>query len=105
MTRTHGRALLEAAHAGGYALPAFNVSNLETAQGVIAAAEAAAAPVILQISPGAIAYAGYGVLSRLAMDLAEQATVPVVIHLDHCRDPELVERAILDGYGSVMFDG
>lgn len=105
LTRIHGRALVAEAHALRSALPAFNVSNLETAQGVLAAAEAADAPVILQVSPGAIAYAGYRALTRLAMDLADHAAVPVVVHLDHCRDPDVVAQAIRDGYGSVMFDG
>ena len=105
MTRLPGRALLLDAHAHGFAVPAFNVSNLETIQGVLAAAESAAAPVILQLSPGAIAYAGYGPLTRLVMDLAEAAAVPVVVHLDHCREPDVVARAIDDGFDSVMFDG
>ena len=105
MTRIPGRALMQAAHDQRFAVPAFNVSNLETIQGVLAAAEAAEAPVILQVSPGAIAYAGYGTLTRLAFALAEDAATDVVVHLDHCRDPEVVERAIADGYGSAMFDG
>jgi ketose-bisphosphate aldolase len=105
MTRIHGRSLMQAAHAERFAVAAFNVSNLETTQGVLAAAEAAAAPVILQVSPGAIAYAGYRTLTRLALELAEDAWTEVVVHLDHCRDPELIERALRDGYGSVMFDG
>lgn len=105
MTRSRGRALLREAHTGRFALPAFNVSNLETTQGVIAAAEAASAPVILQLSPGAIAYAGYDTLLRLTTDLAERATVPVVVHLDHCRDADVVERALHDGFDSVMYDG
>jgi ketose-bisphosphate aldolase len=105
MTRHAGRPLLRDAHAGRFAVPAFNVSNLETTQAIIAAAEAAAAPVILQVSPGAIAYAGYDALTRLVMDVAERAAVPVVVHLDHCRDSAVVERAIADGYDSVMFDG
>jgi tagatose 1,6-diphosphate aldolase GatY/KbaY len=105
MTRHPGRPLLRDAYAGRFAVPAFNVSNLETTQAVIAAAEAADAPVMLQVSPGAIAYAGYETLTRLVMDLADRAAVPVVVHLDHCRDPAVVEQAIADGYGSVMFDG
>ena len=105
MPRITGRALYGEAHVRRFAVPAFNVSNLETTQGVLAAAEAARSPVILQVSPGAIAYAGYRALTRLAFDLADDAAVPVVVHLDHCRDPEVVERAIGDGYGSVMFDG
>ena len=105
MREQPARALFAAARDGGYALAAFNVNNLETAQAVIEAAEASAAPVVLQVSPGAIAYAGYKPLSRLAMDLADGAAVPVIVHLDHCRDAAVVERAIEDGYDSVMFDG
>jgi ketose-bisphosphate aldolase len=47
----------------------------------------------------------YGDEARLAMDLAADAAVPVLVHLDHCRDPEVVARALTDGYDSVMFDG
>ena len=105
MREVPARALLTAAQEGRYALAAFNVSNLETVQAVLAAAEAAASPVVLQVSPGAIAYAGYAVLTRLVMDLADAAAIPVIVHLDHCREPEIVERAIDDGFDSVMFDG
>jgi fructose-bisphosphate aldolase class II len=105
VTRIHGRALYAAARTHRSAVPAFNVSNLETTQGVLAAAEAARAPVVLQVSPGAIAYAGYRTLTRLVFELADDAATDVVVHLDHCRDTEIVERAIADGYGSVMFDG
>lgn len=105
MRELPARALFAAAREGGYAIAAFNVSNLETAQAVLAAAEESSAPVILQVSPGAIAYAGYRPLTRLMMDLAGEALVPVVVHLDHCREPAVVERAIDDGYDSVMFDG
>ena len=105
MTRIHGRAPYAAAHAERSAIVAFNVSNLETTQGVLAAAEAARSTVILQLSQGAIAYAGYRPLVRLVFDLADHATTEVIVHLDHCRDPEVVAKAIRDGFGSVMFDG
>ena len=105
MTRIHGQAPYAAAHAERSAIVAFNVSNLETTQGVLAAAEAARMTVILQLSPGAIAYAGYRPLVRLVFDLADHATTDVIVHLDHCRDPDVVARAIHDGFGSVMFDG
>ena len=105
MRERAARAQLVAAQQGRYALAAFNVSNLETTQAVIAAAEAAASPIVLQVSPGAIAYAGYRALTRLVMDLADAADVPVVVHLDHCREPDVVQRALDDGYDSVMFDG
>lgn len=105
MTRLLGRDFLALRPAPAFAFAAFNVSNLETTQAVLAAAEEARAPVILQLSPGAIAYAGYGTLMRLVFHAAEQAAVPVLVHLDHCRERDLVIRAIDDGFGSVMFDG
>jgi len=97
--------VLAAAWSSGWAVAALNVSNLETAQGVVAAAEQAGAPVVLQISPGAIAYAGYATLSSLARQVAHEAKVPVFVHLDHCTDLDLALRAIDDGYDSVMLDG
>lgn len=91
--------------AGGGAIVAMNVNNMETVQAVVAAAEECASPVMLQISPGAIEYAGYETITSLARSAAERASVPVLIHLDHCRDPEVVRAAIADGFSSVMFDG
>jgi ketose-bisphosphate aldolase len=93
------------AHQKGFAIPAFNVSNMECIQAVVAAAEQQRSPVVLQLSPGVLAYAGYETIRDLAMTAAERAAVPVVVHLDHCRDPLLVVRALKDGFGSVMFDG
>ena len=88
-----------------FAIPAFNVSNMECIQAVVIAAEERRSPVILQLSPGVLAYAGYETIRDLAMAAAERATVPVIVHLDHCRDPQLVIRALRDGFGSAMFDG
>jgi fructose-bisphosphate aldolase class II len=105
VTRALGSQIVPTYRTRSFAIAAFNVSNLETGQAVVAAAEAVGAPVILQLSPGAITYAGYDDLTRLAFDLADRATVPVVVHLDHCTDPDVVRRAIADGFGSVMFDG
>jgi tagatose 1,6-diphosphate aldolase GatY/KbaY len=98
-------ALITSAFDAGYALPAINVANLETTQAALRAAEASASPVILQISPGAIAYAGYDAIRELALREASRTTVPVLVHLDHCREPDTVRRALSDGFSSVMFDG
>jgi fructose-bisphosphate aldolase class II len=100
-----GPTIVQAAFDSAYAVPAINVVNMETAQAVIAAAEECGSPVILQISPGAIAYAGYETITRLVHDAARAARTPVVVHLDHCRDPDVVRRALDDGFGSIMFDG
>jgi ketose-bisphosphate aldolase len=105
MTLVDGGMLIERARAGSYAIVAVNVSNLETTQGVLAAAEQALSPVLLQLSPGAIAYAGYRPLTRLVFEAAADAGVEVGVHLDHCRDLSVVRQALDDGFGSVMFDG
>jgi fructose-bisphosphate aldolase class II len=105
MTLIDGGTLVERARAGSFAIAAFNASNLETTQGILRGAEATASPVILQISPGALAYAGYLPLTRLVFAAAEDAAIEVAVHLDHCRDLAVIERALGDGFGSVMFDG
>ena len=105
MALTDGRIVINAARAGGYAVPAFNIFNLEMLQAAYRAAEAERAPVIVQVSPRSVAYAGLGPLAALARALAEPVTVPVVLHLDH--GPGIAEcRAALDaGFTSVMYDG
>jgi fructose-bisphosphate aldolase, class II len=105
MALTDGRIVLHAARAGGYAVPAFNIFNLEMLQAAYRAAEAERAPVIVQVSPRSVAYAGLGPLAALARALAEPISVPVVLHLDH--GPGMVEcQAALDaGFTSVMYDG
>jgi fructose-bisphosphate aldolase class II len=97
--------VLRAARAGEYAVPAFNVFNLEMLQAAYGAAESERAPVIVQVSPRSVAYAGLKPLAALAIALADPVPVPVVLHLDH--GPGLVEcQAALDvGFTSVMFDG
>lgn len=102
---TSGAPWLAAAARERFAIPAFNVSNMECIQGVIAAANEAGSPAFLQISPGVIAYAGYETITQLAFAEAARSSAAVIVHLDHCRDPALVRRALADGYGSVMFDG
>lgn len=85
-------------------MPAFNVCNLEMAQGVLQAAEAERAPVILQTYPGDIAHGGPG-LAPMLRALGERAGVPVVLHLDHGQGLEMVVDRLRSGYSSVMFDG
>ena len=105
MPLAQGRDMMAALASRSFAYAAFNVSNMETAEAIIGAADSHGAPVFIQVSPGAIAYAGYDTLTRIVFGLAEAAVVPVVVHLDHCREVDMVFRAIEDGFGSVMFDG
>ncbi|MDO8621939.1 MAG: class II fructose-1,6-bisphosphate aldolase [bacterium] len=99
------RPILRKALHGKYAIGAFNVNNLELLQGIISGAEAANAPVILQTSEGAIEYAGMEMLVGMIRIAAKAASVPVVLHLDHGKDLDVVREAIRSGYTSVMYDG
>lgn len=84
---------------------AFNVIGIEHAEAVVAGAEAAAAPVILQVSQNCVAYHGVlGPLGRACATIAGSAAVPVAVHLDHATGTELVREAAGLGFGSVMYD-
>ncbi|MEU6734155.1 class II fructose-bisphosphate aldolase [Streptomyces physcomitrii] len=100
-----GRLVAEAA-AAGTAVAAFNVITLEHVEAVVAGAEHAGAPVILQISENAVRYR-YGRLLPLATAAtatAEAAAVPVALHLDHVQSDELLRQAADAGFSSVMYD-
>ncbi len=97
--------VLEPARAAGYAVGAFNASNLEFVQGIIQAATSERAPVIIQASQGAIRHAGLPLITALIRTVAEPAPVPVVMHLDHGRRLDLVRECLEMGFTSVMFDG
>ena len=105
MALTNGWDVLRAARAGGYAVPAFNIFNLEMLQAAYRAAEAERSPVIVQVSPRSVAYAGLGPLAALARALAEPIPVPVVLHLDHGPGLGECQAALNAGFTSVMYDG
>ncbi len=93
------------AEAGNYCIPAFNVYNIETVMGVIAAAEEAKAPVIIQVYPRLMnEEVGY-YLSPVVVAAARKASVPVCFHLDHGATELEVMKAVRWGASSVMFDG
>lgn len=97
--------LLRSANAAGGAVPGFNVFGHEDALGVVRAAEALGAPVILATNREMVEYMGVRQAASLLGLLAEEASVPVCVHLDHCHDVDLARRAIDAGYDSVMYDG
>ncbi|HHT41208.1 MAG TPA: class II fructose-bisphosphate aldolase [Actinomyces sp.] len=88
-------------------LGAFNVVLLEFAHAEVAAAESVGRPVILQLSENAIKYHGGHIapLGKAMIALAEQASVPVAVHLDHAEDVDLCKAAVDVGFNSVMYDG
>ncbi len=97
--------MINAAKAGGYAVPAFNAENMEMAQGIIAAAEEARSPVMIQTTSPTVKYFKPSMAHAIVSTLAREATVPVALHLDHCTSFDDVMVAIRTGYTSVMFDG
>ncbi|GAA0372851.1 class II fructose-bisphosphate aldolase [Actinoallomurus spadix] len=89
----------------GAGVGAFNVIQLEHAEALIAGAEAAGRPVILQISENAVRYhAALEPIAVACLAAARAAKVPVAVHLDHATSPELVREAVGLGLGSVMYD-
>ncbi|MFE2987587.1 ketose-bisphosphate aldolase [Streptomyces sp. NPDC059262] len=99
-------ALVAEATAARTAVAAFNVITLEHIEAVVAGAEAANAPVILQVSENAVRYR-YGSLlplARAAAATAEASSVPVALHLDHVQSDELLRQAADAGFSSVMYD-
>ncbi|UJR82974.1 class II fructose-bisphosphate aldolase [Sandaracinus amylolyticus] len=100
------RQLLNHAAERGYAVPAFNVNNLEQVQAVMSAAAETGSPVILQASAGARAYAGEPFLRHLALAAVEAyPDIPVVLHQDHGASPAVCAASIRSGFTSVMMDG
>ncbi|TLS39874.1 class II fructose-bisphosphate aldolase family protein [Streptomyces montanus] len=100
-----GELVAQAAGARG-AVPAFNVITLEHVEAVITGAESVGAPVILQVSENAVKFR-YGrllPLARAATAAAEQASVPVALHLDHVQSDGLLRQTPAAGFSSVMYD-
>lgn len=97
--------LLNKANAEGYAVGAFNTNNMEITQGIIDGAVADKSPVIIQCSEGAMDYAGVDMIVAMVRAAAEDAGVPVALHLDHGKEFDNVIRCIRAGFTSVMIDG
>lgn len=92
------------AQAGGYAIGAFNVNNMEIIQGIIEAAKEENSALILQVSAGARKYANSIYLKKLVEAAVEDSGLDIVLHLDHGEDFDIVKKCIDDGFTSVMID-
>lgn len=105
MTRATLTDVLLPALEGGHAVAGFVCLGWEDARAFVTAAEAEGAPVILQAGPGLRAHMPLPVIAAMFRHLADGASVPVVLHLDHGRTAEEAREAIGEGFTSVMFDG
>ena len=96
--------MFEKAYKGGYAIGAFNVNNMEIVQGITEAAADLNAPLILQVSKGARAYANHTYLIKLVEAAVEETGLHIALHLDHGDSFELCKSCIDGGFTSVMID-
>ena len=96
--------MFKKAYAGGYAIGAFNVNNMEIIQGVVEAAKIEQAPLILQVSSGARKYANPIYLRKLIEAAVEDSNLPICMHLDHGDTFELCKDCVDMGFTSVMID-
>jgi fructose-bisphosphate aldolase class II len=97
--------LMVPARKNGYAIPAMNVQNLESLTAVAEAAAEEKSPVILQITPSVIKYAGLPYIVGLAKTAAQLSPVPIAIHLDHGDTFDTAAKCVEAGFTSVMIDG
>ncbi|MBO7187662.1 MAG: class II fructose-1,6-bisphosphate aldolase, partial [Clostridia bacterium] len=106
MPLVNTKKMFEKAYANGYAIGAFNVNNMEIVQGITEACQEVNAPVILQVSKGARAYANHTYLVKLVEAAVKECpNIPIALHLDHGPDFETCKACIDGGFTSVMIDG
>ena len=96
--------MFKKAYDGGYAIGAFNVNNMEIVQGITEAAKEVNAPLILQVSKGARAYANHTYLVKLVEAAIIETGLPIALHLDHGDSFEICKSCIDGGFTSVMID-
>lgn len=97
--------MFQDAYEGKYAIGAFNINNMEILQGVMEACKEQKSPVIVQVSKGALTYAGPKYLKAMVEAAIADTGVDVALHLDHGPDLETIKLCIENGFTSVMFDG
>jgi len=105
MTLVTSKQIILDAQRGGYAVPAFNVENMEMAMAVIKTAAEMKSPVLIQTTSSTVKYATTKTYAAVVRALAEAVDTPVAMHLDHGNSFELACKAIKDGYTSIMIDG
>ena len=104
MTFVQRENLLQSAQAGKYAVPAFNIHNLETTKAVLETAEELRSPVLIAATPGTIKYVGEEFFIGLMEAAKKKYSIPFEFHLDHHEDVDEIKRLIQAGVGSVMID-
>ena len=104
MALANMRRMLQEAREGKYAVGAFNILDYNSMRAVVDAAAELKAPVIIQTSVKTVVFWGYEPIIQWYRQLAAAVSVPTAIHLDHCKDPEVIRQCIEHGWTSVMID-
>lgn len=104
MSYVNLKAVLADAQKKRYAVGAFNIVDYTTTSAVIKAAERKKSPVIIQTSVKTVKLYGYKPVVNWVRTLSEDVSIPVILHLDHCKDLEIIEKCINAGWSSVMID-
>lgn len=97
--------MLQDAKANGYAVPGFNVFNMESLQAVVEVAQEEQAPVIVMAEQRDVLYAGMNYICHMTEAAYEEVDVPIALHLDHGNNLDVINQAIDRGFSSVMIDG
>ena len=105
MSLVDSKSILLKAVKGKYAVGAFNINNMEILQSVIDAAIDRRSPAIIQVTEGAIKYAGMDYLVALVKTAVSKSKIPFALHLDHGKRLDIIEACIKAGFTSVMIDG
>lgn len=105
MSLVNALPLIKKAREHQIAIPAFNVHNLETIQAVLEAAEELNSPVIIQTTPGTLAHAGVEFIGQLMKKAGEMYSIPIALHMDHCKSYDMIISCLRNHYTSVMIDG
>jgi len=105
MPLAHMKPMLKQAQAAKYAIGAFNMIDYNSARAIIDGAQELNAPVIVQLSVKTIKLWGFQPIADWVLSLSNSVDVPVALHLDHCKDLEIIRGCIKAGWTSVMFDG
>ncbi len=104
MSLENMKAMLSKANEAGYAVGAFNILDYNSTRAVVQAAEEASAPVIIQTSAKTVIFWGCSAIISWVRELAGPSKVPIALHLDHCKDLQLIADCIDAGWSSVMID-
>lgn len=104
MSYVNLREVLTDAKKKRYAIGAFNIVDYTTTSAIIKAAERKKSPVIIQTSVKTVKFYGYKPIAAWVRILAVDASIPVILHLDHCKDLDVIEKCINAGWSSVMID-